>query len=147
MHILPPSDPSSEPVPCISNCKIHEEFSGNDIEQLLHVIISVIPYLVPHSQIMDKWKEVMQIIQAEGAYIGHNHETLKNKVVMSECTALLSQRLDYRGVFDSGFSSCTAPTYYCRSEYFYSQCPQVWNLIRTECSLKRDEHRVNNKAS
>ena len=25
--------------------------------------------------------------------------------------------------------------YYCGSEYFYSQCPQVWNLIGTECSL------------
>src|SRR5882724_6701688 len=47
---------------------------------------------------------------------------------------------------DSGFSSCTVPTYYCRSKYFYSQCPQVWNLIRTECSLNREEHRVKNKA-
>src|SRR5882724_1856277 len=52
--------------------------------------------------------------------------------VMSECTALLGQRLGFGGVSDSGFSSCTAPTYYCRSKYFYSQCPQVWNLIGTE---------------
>ena len=41
--------------------------------------------------------------------------------VMSECTALLGQELDYKGALDSGFSSCTVPTYYCRSEYFYNQ--------------------------
>jgi len=28
-------------------------------------------------------------------------------------------------VSESGFSSCAAPIYYCRSEYFYSQHPQV----------------------
>jgi len=44
-------------------------------------------------------------------------------IVMSECTALLSQKSGFRGVSDSGFSLCAAPTYYCRSEYFYSQCP------------------------
>ena len=60
--------------------------------------------------------------------------------VMSECTALLSQRLGFRGVLDSGFSLCTVPTYYCRSEYFYIQPPQVQNLIGTE-------HRIKNKAS
>jgi len=38
--------------------------------------------------------------------------------VTSECTALLSQKSGFRGVLDSGFSSCAAPTYYCRSEYF-----------------------------
>ena len=67
--------------------------------------------------------------------------------VMSEYTALLSQQLGVRGVLDSGFSSCTGPTYYCGSEYFYSQHPQVWNLIRTECSLDRHEHEIKNKAS
>ena len=66
--------------------------------------------------------------------------------VTSECTALLGQKLGFRGVSDSGFSSCAAPTYYCRSEYFYGQHPQVWNLIRTECSLNRDEHGVKSKA-
>jgi len=33
--------------------------------------------------------------------------------VLSECTALLGWKLGFRGVSDSGFSSCTAPTYYC----------------------------------
>src|SRR5882724_7040322 len=45
MHIQPSSDPSSKPVPHVSKHKIHEEFSTNDIEQLLHVVISVNPYL------------------------------------------------------------------------------------------------------
>src|SRR5882724_7916698 len=70
MHIQPPSYPSLTPVPHVSKCKICKEFSGNDIEQMLHAIISVNPYLTPHSQFMDKWKEVMQIIKAEGACIG-----------------------------------------------------------------------------
>jgi len=35
----------------------------------------------------------------------------------------------------------------CGSEYFYNQCPQVLNLIGTEHSLNRSEHRVKNEAS
>src|SRR5882724_1416456 len=65
--------------------------------------------------------------------------------VMSECTALLSQKSGVGGVSDSGFSSCAVPTYYCGSEYFYNQHPQVWNLIGTECRLSRSEHRVKSK--
>ena len=67
--------------------------------------------------------------------------------VTSECTALLGQKLGFRGVLDSGFSSCAAPTYYCGSKYFYNQCPQVWNLIGTEHSLNRSEGKVKSKAS
>ena len=80
MDIPAPSTPCSKPVSHVSKHKIHEEFLANDIDQLLHAIISVNPYLLPCSQITDKWKEVTKIIQAEGACIGHNHETLKNKV-------------------------------------------------------------------
>src|SRR5882724_2419945 len=78
--IVAPSVPCLKPVPCVSKHKIHEEFSANDIDQLLHAVISVNPYLVPHYQITDKWKEVTKIIQAEGACIGCNDETLKNKI-------------------------------------------------------------------
>src|SRR5882724_6899585 len=35
----------------------------------------------------------------------------------------------------------------CGSKYFYNQCPQVPNLIGTEHSLNRSEHRVQNEAS
>ena len=52
MHIQPLYDPPSKPVPHVSKCKICKEFSGNNIKQLLHAVISVNP----------------------------NHETLKNKV-------------------------------------------------------------------
>src|SRR5882724_12460703 len=66
---------------------------------------------------------------------------------MSECTTLLSWKLGFKGVSDSSFSLCAAPTYYCRSKYFYSRHPQVQNLIRTEhSSLNRDEHRIKSKA-
>jgi len=33
------------------------------------------------------------------------------------------------GVLDSGFSLCTAPTYYHASKYFYNQLLEVWKLI------------------
>src|SRR5882724_10928141 len=69
------------------------------------------------------------------------------QIVKSECTALLGRRLGYGGVSDSGFSLCTVPTYYCGSEYFWNCCPQVQNLIGTECSLNRSEHSVKSKAS
>ena len=59
--------------------------------------------------------------------------------VKSQCTALLNQKSGFRGDLDSGFSSCTAPTYYCGSKYFYNQ-HQIW--FQTECSLNRDECRV-----
>src|SRR5882672_8893540 len=80
VDIQPPSDPSSKPVPRVSKRKICEEFSGNDINQLLRAVISVNPYLAPCSQITDKWKEVTKFVQAECACIGRDHEMLKNKV-------------------------------------------------------------------
>ena len=40
------------------------------------------------------------------------------QIVTSECTALLGRKSGIGGVSDSGFSLCTAPTYYCGSEYF-----------------------------
>jgi len=67
--------------------------------------------------------------------------------VTSECTALLSQKSGFRGVSDSGFSLCTAPTYYFRSKYLLVSSHKFGNLIRTEHSLNRSEHRVKNKAS
>src|SRR5882724_7379276 len=76
-----------------------------------------------------------------------DHLMTFSSIVTSECTALLGRRLGFRGVLDSGFSSCTVPTYYCGSEYFYNCCPQVQNLIGTEHSLNRSEHRVKSKAS
>src|SRR5882724_6670217 len=55
------------------------------------------------------------------------------------CTTQLES--EFRVGSDSGFSSCAAPTYYCRSEYFYSQCPQVQKSIGTEHCLNRDKSR------
>ena len=46
------------------------------------------------------------------------------------------------GVWTVASAHGTALTYYCTSEYFYNQCPQVQKLIRTEHSLDRYEHRV-----
>src|SRR5882724_4459222 len=70
VDILAPSIPCSKPVPCMSKCKIHEEFSANDIDQLLCAVISVNPYLEPHSQITDKWKEVMKLFKQRAHVLG-----------------------------------------------------------------------------
>ena len=60
----------------------------------------------------------------------HWHDThLLHCTVKSQCTALLNWQLEFRGGSSSGFSSCTVPTYYHTSEYFYSQYPEVWKLI------------------
>ena len=75
------------------------------------------------------------------------HHGIYDGSVTSECTALLGWKSGVRGVSDRGFSSCAVPTYYCGSKYFYSQCPQFWNLIGTEFSLNRCECRIKNKAS
>src|SRR5882724_2880043 len=84
----------------------------------------------------------------------HSSQLSSSPIVLHEAwyvsswhTTLLGWKSGVGGVSDSGFSSCTVPTYYCGSKYFYSQCPQVQNLIRTKCSLNRSEHRVKNKAS
>jgi len=45
--------------------------------------------------------------------------------VKSQCTALLNQKSGFGGSSDSGFSSCTAPTYYCASKYFCDQHPEI----------------------
>src|SRR5882724_2495119 len=64
MDIRAPSVPCLRPVPHVSKHKIRKEFSANDIHQLVRAIISVNPYLVPHSQITNKWNEVTKIVQA-----------------------------------------------------------------------------------
>ena len=53
--------------------------------------------------------------------------------VTNECTALLGWKSDFRGVSESGFSSCTVPTYYCRSKYFQvigNQISEVFPIYR-----------------
>src|SRR5882724_9297919 len=68
--------------------------------------------------------------------------TSLREFVTSQCTALLNHKSEFGGGLDSGFSLCTAPTYYCRSKYFYSQDPQIRKLTGTEHSLNRDQCRV-----
>ena len=70
MDILAPSVPCLKPVLHVSKCKIHEEFSANDIDQLLHALISVNLYLAPHSQITDKWKEVTKLLKQRVHVLG-----------------------------------------------------------------------------
>src|SRR5882724_3319295 len=65
---------------------------------------------------------------------------------MSECTALLGWKSVFGVVSDSSFSSVHCANLLFQVQVFLSQHPQVWNLIGTEYSLNRGEHRYRNKA-
>src|SRR5882724_13522056 len=58
-----------------------------------------------------------------------------NGSVMSECTALLGQRLGSEGFQTVASARALRQPTSCGSEYFYNQCPRVQNLIGTERSL------------
>ncbi|KAF8589135.1 hypothetical protein K439DRAFT_1613025 [Ramaria rubella] len=62
--------------------KVCEEFSMNDLDQLLRVVIEVDPYMAPHKQVGERWREVTKCVQAAGYCLGHDHDTLKNKVAV-----------------------------------------------------------------
>src|SRR5882724_10231210 len=112
------------------------------VHQIEHLIASsVASGAVCDNELDDK---VIDISSDDSCTVGTKWKWI---AVTSECTALLSRKSGVGGVSDSGFSLCTVPTYYCRSEYFYNQCPQVQNLIGTECSLNRSECRFESKAS
>jgi len=81
-------------------------------EELKHLIMST-PVLVQPNQDVLFRLEANALGHATGAVLSQLSDD-----VTSECTALLSQMLGFRGVSDSGFSLCAAPTYYCGSEYF-----------------------------
>jgi len=65
--------------------------------------------------------------------------------VPSKCTALLGQKSGFRGVSE-WLQLVHCANLLLRVWVFLSQCPQVWNLIRTEHSLNRSECRVKNEA-
>ena len=67
--------------------------------------------------------------------------------VTSECTALLGRRSGFGGVQTVASARVLRQPTSCGSKYFYSQCPQVQNLIGTEHSLNRSECRVKKEAS
>jgi len=79
VDIPAPSIPCLKPVLHVSKHKICEEFSANDIDQLLHAIISANPYLAPVPRSPTNGRRLQKIVQAEGMYWA-DHETLKNKV-------------------------------------------------------------------
>ncbi|KAF8575671.1 hypothetical protein K439DRAFT_1623411 [Ramaria rubella] len=76
------SPPASQPVKAKAKAarKPHEEFSTHDLDQLLRAVIEVDPYMAPHNKVGERWKEIMKHVQDAGYCLGHDHETLKNKV-------------------------------------------------------------------
>ncbi|KAF8579267.1 hypothetical protein K439DRAFT_1620693 [Ramaria rubella] len=76
------SPPASQPVKAKAKAaqKPHEEFSTHDLNQLLHAVIEVDPYMAPHNKVGERWKEIMKRVQDAGYCLGRDHETLKNKV-------------------------------------------------------------------
>jgi hypothetical protein len=90
MHICLLSMPTSsmglrshvvKPLKSKNGRKACEEFCLTDIDQLLHAVININPYMVPRNKISSKWKEVESNIKVAGYCLGHNTDMLKNKVV------------------------------------------------------------------
>ncbi|KAF8577658.1 hypothetical protein K439DRAFT_1621935 [Ramaria rubella] len=88
---LPGSTPSStlSAIPPALTTKIkngkmatqaREDFSIQDLDQLLHTVIQVNPYLVTHKRVGEKWWEVTRVVQEGGFCKGRDADTLKNKV-------------------------------------------------------------------
>jgi hypothetical protein len=65
-----------------STHKPHEDFSGNDINSLLQAMIEVDLFMALRSQVSTKWKEVATKVQDQACCLGHDADTLKNKVIM-----------------------------------------------------------------
>ncbi|KAF8587256.1 hypothetical protein K439DRAFT_1614380 [Ramaria rubella] len=76
-----------------------EDFPIQDLDQLLHMVIQVTPYLVAHKRVGEKWWEVVWVVQKAGFCKGRDADTLKNKVTsllqwvenssqLSSCTTL-----------------------------------------------------------
>jgi hypothetical protein len=65
-----------------STRKPREDFSGNDIDNLLRAMIEVDPFMAPRSQVSTKWKEVATKVQDQACCLGRDADTLKNKVMM-----------------------------------------------------------------
>jgi hypothetical protein len=76
------STPQSEPTAPGSKGKRkpREDFSRQDLDQLLRAIINVNPYMVARNKVGEQWKAVARKVQAEGFCKGKDLDTLKNKV-------------------------------------------------------------------
>jgi hypothetical protein len=78
-HALPKGKKlPSKPKP---TCKPREDFSGNNIDNLLRAVIEIDPFMVPRSQVSAKWKEVATKVQDQACCLGRDADTLKNKVM------------------------------------------------------------------
>ncbi|KAF8591029.1 hypothetical protein K439DRAFT_1611665 [Ramaria rubella] len=60
--------------------RAHEDSPIQDLDQLLHAVIQVNPYLAAHKQVGKKWQEVTWVVQEGGFCKGRDANMLKNKV-------------------------------------------------------------------
>ena len=59
-----------------------EEFTLEDLDQLLHTMIEVNLYTAPRNSIGEAWKEVVQKAQAAGYCLGRDVDTCRNHIRM-----------------------------------------------------------------
>ena len=78
----PPADdvPLAIPTSQKSAHKSHVEFTYSDINKLLSTILHVDPFMCKCSQMKEKWQTVLHMVQKNGGCIGHDWETIHNKV-------------------------------------------------------------------
>ncbi|KAF8480624.1 hypothetical protein JB92DRAFT_2837596 [Gautieria morchelliformis] len=69
-------------------------FSLRDLDQLLHAVIEVNPYMAPRAKLGEHWKEVARRVQESGSCLNREPDTLKNKVASLLAWVELSGKLD-----------------------------------------------------
>ncbi|KAF8503847.1 hypothetical protein JB92DRAFT_2970731 [Gautieria morchelliformis] len=60
----------------------HVKPSLRDLNQLLHAVIEVNPYMAPWAKLGEHWKEVARCVQESGSCLNRELDTLKNKVAL-----------------------------------------------------------------
>jgi hypothetical protein len=63
--------------------KSREDFPLTELDQLLHAIIKVNPFIALKILKGESWKEVLKRLQTAGFCMSHDADTLKNKVTAS----------------------------------------------------------------
>ena len=56
------------------------EFTYPDVNKLLSAIFHVDPFMCKDSQTKEKWQTILHMVQQSGGCIGHDWETIHNKV-------------------------------------------------------------------
>ncbi|KAF8581386.1 hypothetical protein K439DRAFT_1619106 [Ramaria rubella] len=75
----PPPQPTDQKA---GACKTCTEFTYADINKLLNAVLHVNLFMCKHAQNKENWQEVLRVVQENGGCLGHDWETVCNKLKM-----------------------------------------------------------------